>query len=145
MCIRDRIGLIARRLEPQDIADFVGNQSIKLAALLDADRHRGAALLSRGQAKPAAKIDRRHEPAAQIQQARHLRRRKRHGRQPLRYEYVSNVLESQPKKLTRRHHRDEALGRLVVTLLTVHAAAPPVSYTHLRAHETVLDLVCRLL
>ena len=22
---------------------------------------------------------------------------------------------------------------------------PPVSYTHLRAHETVLDLVCRLL
>ena len=23
--------------------------------------------------------------------------------------------------------------------------APPVSYTHLRAHETVLDLVCRLL
>eukprot|EP00656_Telonema_subtile_P006401 TRINITY_DN12956_c0_g1_i1.p1 TRINITY_DN12956_c0_g1~~TRINITY_DN12956_c0_g1_i1.p1 ORF type:complete len:265 (+),score=36.72 TRINITY_DN12956_c0_g1_i1:212-1006(+) len=24
-------------------------------------------------------------------------------------------------------------------------AAPPVSYTHLRAHETVLDLVCRLL
>ena len=25
------------------------------------------------------------------------------------------------------------------------AAVPPVSYTHLRAHETVLDLVCRLL
>ena len=24
-------------------------------------------------------------------------------------------------------------------------AARPVSYTHLRAHETVLDLVCRLL
>ena len=24
-------------------------------------------------------------------------------------------------------------------------ADPPVSYTHLRAHETVLDLVCRLL
>ena len=29
---------------------------------------------------------------------------------------------------------------------TVHVAiADPVSYTHLRAHETVLDLVCRLL
>src|SRR5664280_1482859 len=27
---------------------------------------------------------------------------------------------------------------------TVHVGAP-VSYTHLRAHETVLDLVCRLL
>ena len=33
------------------------------------------------------------------------------------------------------------LGALVV-LLAYHA---PVSYTHLRAHETVLDLVCRLL
>src|SRR5665811_162459 len=27
----------------------------------------------------------------------------------------------------------------------VLAGTPPVSYTHLRAHETVLDLVCRLL
>src|SRR5664280_1394483 len=26
-----------------------------------------------------------------------------------------------------------------------HIVNPPVSYTHLRAHETVLDLVCRLL
>ena len=26
-----------------------------------------------------------------------------------------------------------------------NASYPPVSYTHLRAHETVLDLVCRLL
>src|SRR5664280_3137801 len=26
-----------------------------------------------------------------------------------------------------------------------HEYHPPVSYTHLRAHETVLDLVCRLL
>ena len=31
--------------------------------------------------------------------------------------------------------------------LAIHAAPSPrsVSYTHLRAHETVLDLVCRLL
>ena len=27
----------------------------------------------------------------------------------------------------------------------VNTAPAPVSYTHLRAHETVLDLVCRLL
>ena len=33
-----------------------------------------------------------------------------------------------------------ALGKLGIT-----AAPTPVSYTHLRAHETVLDLVCRLL
>ena len=30
-------------------------------------------------------------------------------------------------------------------LTTAQAADAPVSYTHLRAHETVLDLVCRLL
>ena len=29
--------------------------------------------------------------------------------------------------------------------LQVASGMPPVSYTHLRAHETVLDLVCRLL
>ena len=33
---------------------------------------------------------------------------------------------------------DTGVGKTVVT-------ATPVSYTHLRAHETVLDLVCRLL
>ena len=30
-------------------------------------------------------------------------------------------------------------------LQLVEEAVEPVSYTHLRAHETVLDLVCRLL
>ena len=30
-------------------------------------------------------------------------------------------------------------------LIAVRNKAHPVSYTHLRAHETVLDLVCRLL
>ena len=34
------------------------------------------------------------------------------------------------------------LGFLVYLVLRVFA---PVSYTHLRAHETVLDIVCRLL
>ena len=29
--------------------------------------------------------------------------------------------------------------------VTISANVVPVSYTHLRAHETVLDLVCRLL
>ena len=33
---------------------------------------------------------------------------------------------------------------LIGVLLGPHTAGP-VSYTHLRAHETVLDLVCRLL
>ena len=31
------------------------------------------------------------------------------------------------------------------TAYTNPACPPPVSYTHLRAHETVLDIVCRLL
>ena len=37
------------------------------------------------------------------------------------------------------------LRRLWLRLPSVSARAVPVSYTHLRAHETVLDLVCRLL
>src|SRR5664280_2566349 len=38
-------------------------------------------------------------------------------------------------------HRD--LARLTV-FTVADGEHPPVSYTHLRAHETVLDLVCRL-
>ena len=38
-------------------------------------------------------------------------------------------------------HLEPAERSLVVALRGVD----PVSYTHLRAHETVLDLVCRLL
>ena len=30
-------------------------------------------------------------------------------------------------------------------LVALTAVVAPVSYTHLRAHETVLDIVCRLL
>ena len=33
----------------------------------------------------------------------------------------------------------------IVTLTPGQYGGTPVSYTHLRAHETVLDLVCRLL
>ena len=33
----------------------------------------------------------------------------------------------------------------LTTFLTTTTATTTVSYTHLRAHETVLDLVCRLL
>ena len=34
---------------------------------------------------------------------------------------------------------------LALALLLAQPGDEPVSYTHLRAHETVLDLVCRLL
>ena len=36
-------------------------------------------------------------------------------------------------------------GDLIRLLFQVGRGLQPVSYTHLRAHETVLDLVCRLL
>ena len=38
-----------------------------------------------------------------------------------------------------------ALKYLTMLGVDVAQAVKPVSYTHLRAHETVLDLVCRLL
>ena len=37
----------------------------------------------------------------------------------------------------------EKLGNTILELKNISIS--PVSYTHLRAHETVLDLVCRLL
>ena len=40
---------------------------------------------------------------------------------------------------------DELLDERVVLGDLAEGAVAPVSYTHLRAHETVLDLVCRLL
>ena len=39
----------------------------------------------------------------------------------------------------------DSAERLLAGQLGGQAAPDPVSYTHLRAHETVLDLVCRLL
>src|SRR5665811_118532 len=39
----------------------------------------------------------------------------------------------------------ELAGTAVLDTATAATALPSVSYTHLRAHETVLDLVCRLL
>ena len=51
--------------------------------------------------------------------------------------------------LARLHHDERAslyiLERLIAETDDDIARARPVSYTHLRAHETVLDLVCRLL
>ena len=46
----------------------------------------------------------------------------------------------------RRRRRGVAAGHVpVFDDAGVLATVGPVSYTHLRAHETVLDLVCRLL
>ena len=45
-------------------------------------------------------------------------------------------------RLPQRHH---AINGAAMVLIEVVARSFPVSYTHLRAHETVLDLVCRLL
>ena len=39
----------------------------------------------------------------------------------------------------------EKFNPVIVSSLDKIGANSPVSYTHLRAHETVLDLVCRLL
>ena len=51
--------------------------------------------------------------------------------------------DQRPKPLTRDLGPDKLL--LTPSLRVVSDNPAPVSYTHLRAHETVLDLVCRLL
>ena len=47
------------------------------------------------------------------------------------------------RALTGSQHSGDAYVAAVLEALIADPA--PVSYTHLRAHETVLDLVCRLL
>ena len=42
-------------------------------------------------------------------------------------------------------HGEYRTKRVILEMYDDMAVAIPVSYTHLRAHETVLDLVCRLL
>ena len=49
------------------------------------------------------------------------------------------------KVLMLRNHGLVTLGRSVAEAFILMLNLDPVSYTHLRAHETVLDLVCRLL
>ena len=44
-----------------------------------------------------------------------------------------------------RVYRTQPVAAVASTLIPVEIKLEPVSYTHLRAHETVLDLVCRLL
>ena len=39
----------------------------------------------------------------------------------------------------------EELTNTTISITRIELILMPVSYTHLRAHETVLDLVCRLL
>ena len=53
------------------------------------------------------------------------------------FTFVDDVVEANLLAAT----RDVPLG----TVLNVAGGSHTVSYTHLRAHETVLDLVCRLL
>mgnify|MGYP003379921224 CR=1 FL=1 len=88
----------------------------------------------------------------------------------LRYAWFKELLREGPANMALGHHRDDSAETLVLNLMRgigAHGWAgipavteleegricrpllgvgrEPVSYTHLRAHETVLDLVCRLL
>ena len=53
-----------------------------------------------------------------------------------------SILEAAGLVSKRSSGREQIVTGDINTIEDVHA---PVSYTHLRAHETVLDLVCRLL
>src|SRR5665811_2464972 len=61
--------------------------------------------------------------------------------------YWIDVDPSQRKQRRLRHERDPREIKILSLHVRERTTAYPrsVSYTHLRAHETVLDLVCRLL
>ena len=56
-----------------------------------------------------------------------------------------NVANNQRQRLLVAQHPLPFRVHALVVGAAVGDARQPVSYTHLRAHETVLDLVCRLL
>ena len=62
---------------------------------------------------------------------------------------ASDVYKRQPKNFTfvgfKKNRRKAFKMNISYAWLKDYIAIEPVSYTHLRAHETVLDLVCRLL
>ena len=56
--------------------------------------------------EPRPHFDRRHDAAAQIEDARNLRRRQRHLRQTVWHEHVLNARNRQAEELLADHHRD---------------------------------------
>mgnify|MGYP003378957430 CR=1 FL=1 len=63
----------------------------------------------------------------------------------LKFEYQITPNPSRGIFSIRISNRINKIGEHVVTAELSDLHGKPVSYTHLRAHETVLDLVCRLL
>src|SRR5664280_3400289 len=57
---------------------------------------------------------------------------------------VSRGRRPDPERHVSTAYPPPGRGRTALTVV-IGAIVAPVSYTHLRAHETVLDLVCRLL
>src|SRR5581483_3739272 len=76
----DGICLIGGSFQMQHIAGTVGNETVKLAPLLHADRDRRRAVLAWREAEPPAEIDRRDDAAAQVEEPGDLRRRERNLR-----------------------------------------------------------------
>ena len=58
---------------------------------------------------------------------------------------VKEVLSPAEERFERLRHQAGFFLAPFVFFVIFFAPLDPVSYTHLRAHETVLDLVCRLL
>ena len=63
------------------------------------------------------------------------------GTGALSYSYTLNAAQNQPGAT----ESTDTIALTVNDLAGGSNTGNPVSYTHLRAHETVLDLVCRLL
>src|SRR5664280_1745439 len=59
--------------------------------------------------------------------------------------FVEDDTPLQPARFLIPDKIETAIGKHCADLIEDGATLQPVSYTHLRAHETVLDLVCRLL
>ena len=70
---------------------------------------------------------------------------KRQGEDHRRLAHVERVAHHRWRNMREVNQHAQSIHLAHDLLAEVREALVPVSYTHLRAHETVLDLVCRLL
>src|SRR5664280_3850516 len=79
-----------------------------------------------------------HNPASEIYVRNKVKSCEQLGIYSEKHTLLDNVTTGELLALVEDLNRRDEIDGILVQL-------PPVSYTHLRAHETVLDLVCRLL
>src|SRR6188508_1559311 len=83
----------------EHLADTVDEQAVGFATRFDADRHRLLAGFATAESEAASHVYQCHDAAAQVQDARHFRRRKRHRGEAFRRKDILHPQDRQTEQL----------------------------------------------